>query len=717
MATPSATACKCAAMKKVSSPQNFIVKHAKVHRCQIERDNIEVKALFSYLSRIYRVGCSAESASDDNGLSLCESGLVPLRTLLGSIPGVDIKYQELPLISPFTAAMLYLESVGMGFDSIQFKADISEAVAHNSIVSTDASDSGTRGQKDENEFRLPQTNGMSTVEEDHQHSCDDELLVSTDFERRKLKDSCFDDDLHKDSFDDNGKLILQSCTPSTFGNEIKTCRDIPDMLTTCDFTSGLDRNPKEQIDSGLSYSDQSLEAISAFLRVEMPTTHAVDAAIDYLESQTMTMRAPSMNTVEAKVQELLTTTTDPLNNAVVTGFSSNCSIQDGSSSASTSTPTWTPASHVEMPGMSSFFSLSPSLLLADVEEMTSEYTLEQPTKHTALSDSVTVTAATGTESLGGIMKTITSSNSKTDCTEGQEQQERVRSALYTAVDLRTQIPIFSIQSLNLSPTEAEDLKEKFSSISGSDIESCDRLWCVESAVKYLEEVALNKGQNEDEEDSSLSVVGKECCLARTALDFLSSTLLISSRVLDLQNYPFWGSDQAPLSDVTVSVCATPLENHLRSFAEDLSRKMSGSHAEDIVAPRVSDWMSAFPLNLVEGDKIAPPVNDFTHPSDFLNMSDTSGAVALLALMADCVCSSEFDCYFEEKSTSILRRRDRDREIVPSDAKRRKILGDDHNSGQFISKRQQRCPKCGEFKKGHTCRFAKDAEPPSPQREV
>ena len=695
-------------MKKVSSPQNFIVKHAKVHRCQIERDNIEVKALFSYLSRIYRVGCSAESE-----LSLCESGLVPLRTLLGSIPGVDIKYQELPLISPFTAAMLYLESIGMGFDSIQFKADISEAVAHNSIVSTDASDIKIRGQKEENELRLSQTNGISSVEEDHQHSCDDELLVSTDFEKRELKDNCYDHDLHNDSFDDNGKPILQSCTPSAFGNEIKTCRDVPDMLTTCDFTSGLDRNLKEQIDCGLSYSDQSLEAISAFLRVEMPTTHAVDAAIDYLESQAMKMRAPTMKTIEAKIQKPLTTTTDSLKYSVATGFSSNCSIQDGSSSECT--PTWTPTSHVEMPSISSFFSLSPSLVLADDEEMTSECILEQTANQTAPLDSVTVTAATDTESLGGIMKTITSSNSKTDCTESQEQQERVCSALYTAIDLSTQIPLFSIQSLDLSPTESEDLKEKFSSISGSDIESCDRLWCVENAVKYLEEIAISNRQNEDEEDSSLSVVDKECCLARTALESLSNTLLISSRVLDFQNYPFWDPTQAPLSDV--SVCATPLENHLRSFADDLSRKMSGSHVEDILAPRVSDWMSAFPLNLVEGDKIAPPVNDFMHPSDFLNMSDTSGAVALLALMADCVCSSEFDCYFEEKSTSILRRRDRDREIVPTDAKRRKILGDDHNSGQFISKRQQRCPKCGEFKKGHTCRFAKDAEPPSPQREV
>ena len=154
------------------------------------------------------------------------------------------------------------------------------------------------------------------------------------------------------------------------------------------------------------------------------------------------------------------------------------------------------------------------------------------------------------------MKTITSSNSKTDCTESQEQQERVCSALYTAIDLSTQIPLFSIQSLDLSPTESEDLKEKFSSISGSDIESCDRLWCVENAVKYLEEIAISNRQNEDEEDSSLSVVDKECCLARTALESLSNTLLISSRVLDFQNYPFWDPTQAPLSDV--SVCATPL---------------------------------------------------------------------------------------------------------------------------------------------------------------
>ena len=32
------------------------MKHAKAHRSQIERDNAEVKALFSYLSHLYREG-------------------------------------------------------------------------------------------------------------------------------------------------------------------------------------------------------------------------------------------------------------------------------------------------------------------------------------------------------------------------------------------------------------------------------------------------------------------------------------------------------------------------------------------------------------------------------------------------------------------------------------------------------------------------------------
>lgn len=796
-------------MKRVSSPQNFVVKHAKVHRCQIERDNTEVKALFSYLSRIYRAGCTVENVSDDNNLppdtdnvdgeqelssdpyqvdgaeqssdssraanssdrsksfsgleglrktffsscstsstpmlssnsylesppylvenlvnssidthesvlctmdnhersseklmsdqfisSFCDSGHLPLEFLLGSLPGVHIKYQELPHISPFTTAMLYLESIGMGFESIQFGFDASDIEANDSIVSTDASSSGIRGQIgiEAKESRLLQENGISTVEADHQYLYSDDLSVSVDHEANELEGQHSDCIPYKDSSDENRKPSGQSCAPDKAGIESRTRPHIPEVVTEGDIFNGLDMSPQKQVDCGFTYSDLAMEAISAFLKVELPSTQAIDAAIDYLESQAIKLHAPSMcaptiNIIASKAQEPDVDTADALKNTVI-GYNSNCSLQDGSSSPSPSKRA--PTSHTEQPSVSSSSALSPvssSLVSTAAEERAPECSLELTTPHTTFSSPTR--PASDPERSGSIMDVMT---------DDADVLEEVSSAPYIEMDLSSRVPSFPIRSLDLSPSESTDFEEEFSVPSESDAVPLDLLCSVENAVKYLEKVAL-------------STEDKEASLAVSALKSFSNTLLLSSRVLDLKNYPLWGPNLAPMdpSHLLTAVSASPLEQHMRSFAEDLARKLSGNGCMgDISVPTVSDWMSAYPMNVVADDRIASPVHEFLHTSDFKNMTDTSGAVALLALMADCVCSSEFDSYFEEKSTSILRRRDR--ESAPIEAKRRKIAVEDHSSEQFTSKRQQRCPRCGEFKKGHTCRFPGYTEPPIP----
>jgi hypothetical protein len=793
-------------MKRVSSPQNFNVKHAKVHRYQIERDNTEVKALFSYLSRIYRAGCSVENISDDNNLppdtdnvdgkqelssdpyqvdgaeqssdsstaafrpksfnglevlrktffpscsnsstpillsnsylesppnlvenlvnssidthenflctmdihersseklmsdqfisSLCESGHLPLQFLLGSLPGMHIKYQELPHISPFTTAMLYLESIGMGFESIQFGFDAIDMGANDSIVSTDASSSGIRGQIgiEAKESRLLQENGISTVEADHQYIYSDDLSVSVDHEANELEGRNSDNSPHKGSSDENRKLSVQSCAPDTAGIEIRTLPHIPEVITEGDTSSGLNMSPIKEFDRGFTFSDLAIEAISAFLKVELPSTQAIDAAIDYLESQAIklqapTMCAPTINIIASKTLEPDVDTADALKNTVI-GFNSNCSLQDGFTFPSPSK--WAPTSHTERPSASSSFALSPfstSLVSSGTEEGAPECFLELTTPHTTYSSPTR--PASDPERSESIMELITND---------VDVLGEVSSAPYIEMDLSSRVPSFPIRSLNLSPSESKDFEVEFTVPSESDAVPLDLLSSVENAVKYLEKVALT---TED----------KEASLAVSALKSFSNTLLLSSRVLDLKNYPLWGPNLHPMdpSHSLTTVSASPLEQHMRSFAGDLARKLAGNGCMgDISVPTVSDWMSAYPMNVVADDRIAPPVHEFLNTSDFKNMTDTSGAVALLALMADCVCSSEFDSYFEEKSTSILRRRDR--ETTPIEAKRRKIVVEDHSSEQFTSKRQQRCPRCGEFKKGHTCRFPGYTEPPIP----
>ena len=103
--------------------------------------------------------------------------------------------------------------------------------------------------------------------------------------------------------------------------------------------------------------------------------------------------------------------------------------------------------------------------------------------------------------------------------------------------------------------------------------------------------------------------------------------------------------------------------------------------------------------------------------------DTSGAIALLALMSDCVCFNEFDCYFnggrrsiasdtvssntgEKNQRTEYKRRENDQKIVDSkstESRKRKFL-DDPTNDFSTSRRQQKCPKCGEYKKGHICSY-------------
>ena len=150
-----------------------------------------------------------------------------------------------------------------------------------------------------------------------------------------------------------------------------------------------------------------------------------------------------------------------------------------------------------------------------------------------------------------------------------------------------------------------------------------------------------------------------------------------------------------------------------------------------------------------------PANPLSHLDD-LSLSDSSGAIALLALMTDCVFSSEFDSYFDQSLWTAKPRggdrgskgdkgdrgdrgdrggregregrgdrRDRSLNDVNQDIdydknteysskntdsknsynKKRKFPASDDGSVDFPhSRRQQKCPKCGEFKKGHICSF-------------
>ena len=112
--------------------------------------------------------------------------------------------------------------------------------------------------------------------------------------------------------------------------------------------------------------------------------------------------------------------------------------------------------------------------------------------------------------------------------------------------------------------------------------------------------------------------------------------------------------------------------------------------------------------------------------------DTSGAIALLALMSDCVCFNEFDCYFSDvknidisnnNMSTISREKnqykgqdidDRITDFKSTESRKRKFA-DDPTHCFSTSRRQQKCPKCGEFKKGHICTFNRENDFFYPER--
>lgn len=91
-------------------------------------------------------------------------------------------------------------------------------------------------------------------------------------------------------------------------------------------------------------------------------------------------------------------------------------------------------------------------------------------------------------------------------------------------------------------------------------------------------------------------------------------------------------------------------------------------------------------------------------------NDTSGAMALLALMTDCVCTPEFDNCFSNIDSTPFNASDMP-SIFKEDSwnldKKRKLIEDSQQD--IVMKRQQRCPRCKEFKKGHICVYDNNAQ--------
>jgi hypothetical protein len=109
---------------------------------------------------------------------------------------------------------------------------------------------------------------------------------------------------------------------------------------------------------------------------------------------------------------------------------------------------------------------------------------------------------------------------------------------------------------------------------------------------------------------------------------------------------------------------------------------------------------------------AAPMPLLLFPVASLNATpnDTSGAMALLALMTDCICTPEFDsCFSNIDSTPF------NASAVPSIFKedgwifdkKRKVIEESQQDN--VMKRQQRCPRCKEFKKGHICIYDTNTE--------
>jgi hypothetical protein len=864
ISAPTTTGRRSNGTKKVFSPSNFILKHAKVHRYQIERDNMEVKALFSYLSQIYRSGCGeGEVASDysihqgigvsrdpptesyGNGymtnyllpitsskiesrngnsssssealrnyyfsscsisstspekprvdaevpfpfidnwgglggqcenvsqspflVSLRESGLLPLQILLGSIPGVDTSSKQLPLISPFMAAMTYLESIGMGFYGMQFSDATTPILKESSIVSSDAISSEIEGQGDGGQFLescptinkklVPAACGsinslyMTEVCEGNgeiNFNCPENgLLIATvgneENERNTDSDCCdtSSDGKAKRCSNDDGDNISSSSVGTSVpqqsgraGDNGSIVSENDSNLITANLTDSMSLSGK--LSGGqcnLQHLDvSSIEDVSAYYQAEMPPTDVIDAAFDLIENEEKHSSAFPFPESSFDLPPILHESRK-----------SSSSIAGDSQGSPTSVIDIVP--RLLQPAPTS------ALYCCD-------YLNNNPSV-TEVSSAPVSLAGDSYLSLDPPTSDVVSNISSLSCSEKDTGSiadlDRIHGSSIPNV------PPFFLSALAFSDAELADLTVKYNLQVELDSVGGGKLCSIESALKYFDQIATSSSQNSlnvgGTEDLVHSSRSEEGTLAADALRSFSETLQLSARITDLKNYPPWGPSpgsavppfagkngtEGPCSASSSSSTAFRSEDcpeqDIRLFGEMLRDKIhsatastsNGTSGGKVRSPfyqgsRLNEHpisMSTAPIaaatTAVPWDSVlvasAPSAVScaFNVHQDFMNLSDTSGAVALLALMSDCVCSSEFDCYFDDV-TSFPGPRKREREEVLSEAKRRKSNMDEMHGEQLTSRRQQRCPKCGEFKKGHICRFLREVEPVSPRSD-
>lgn len=870
ISAPTTTSRRSNGTKKVFSPSNFIVKHAKVHRYQIERDNMEVKALFSYLSQIYRAGCGEGEAVSDhsihhgtgdsrevltesysNGyvtnyllpitsskielrnrnlssssealrnyyfsscsisstspeaprvdtevpfpfidnwgglgakcenvsqspflLSLRESGFLPLQILLGSIPGVDTSNKQLPLISPFMAAMSYLESIGMGFYGMQFSDATIPIRKENSIVSSDAISSEIDGQGDGGQFpeSTPSINGEHVPA-----ACGlSNSLYTTEMceGNGKINFNCSEKCLSitSEGNDENERCNTDSdcCeTSSSDGHATKCSNDDGDNISSSSVGTSIPQHSGRSGDNGsiVSENDSNLitsnmtdstsssgkmsdgqcnsqhldtgciEDVSAYFQAEMPPTHVIDAAFDLIEKEEK--HSSGFPIVFSDPRFPKSSFDLPL--ILHENRESSSSIAGDSQGSPTSVIDIVPrltqqasSSALTCEGYSNSNQVVSEVSFAPASFAGDHYlSLDPPT-----SDGISY---------------ISSLSCSGKDTSSTADLDRIHGSLIPSV------PPFFLSTLAFTDAEMAKLTAKYNLQVEMDSVGGGKLSSIESTLKYFHQIATSSSQNslnsEGTQELLSSSRSEEGSLAADALRSFSHTLQLSARIIDLKSFPPCGPGPSPLVPSFASKserelpCSTSSsrstarrsedypEQGIILFGEMLRDKIYSASAGGgkVRSPYYQDSkLSQYPSSVsnptiaaaaatvaaLSGDNIgggsAPSAAScaFNMHQDFMKLSDTSGAVALLALMSDCVCSSEFDCYFDDV-TSFPGPRKREREEVLSEAKRRKAGMDEIHGEQLTSRRQQRCPKCGEFKKGHICRFLREVEPSSPRSD-
>lgn len=887
-------------VRKSQSPQNFIVKHAKVHRSQIDRDNLEVKALFSFLSQIYRAGCVGDDAADDhlqdsnfplnentyqlthqyqsesvdyaasmpnrakfemkksacaveilgnfffsrrsifpstslqpkshrdvlttfvehcavedvsmkskdsNDVarhnhddgnrevssveflsSLRETGYLPLQILLGSIPGVDISDQQLPLTSSFIAAMLYLESVGEGFDWMRFGDSTYQMLNNSPIVSTDATCSEVRIPTVEEEC-VPLESVMRSSDETIRSACytksdgvegishskdidegnseynsnrspdDDEKRAS----QRAHYQSQSNDDLFNIRHASNdshgeGRGTKFRSTGKRDRGELDGHSGNSDSASVDIMSSAQNAHKKSQ--SSICDTSDCIEAVAAFLQSEMPPTHVIDAAFDYIGSHS---RMPLTSLLKEGQCTLMIDPThavqDGLFGGSVVGGDSHPSPTSVMAIVRPQKPSIEPfadsiSSAVNCNvGYKEFNGYTDGAVCSTQEvDVRADVDVTAPIQHTRIEFSMEQNHNTVSCEISSSSAFNIGHIQHIGCNTVGET-----SAIGTDDATPLAIPPFNLSILALSPEDLAVLTAKYEAVNEHGLGSGNRLHGVEDALSYIIEISNSytnrfsgsgtcSGASSSSSSSSTSAVS-EChsAIATSALQSISRTLLLSNRILDLRDYPLYSPSIAPhvltsnissgltscdptSSDASVDPVTydnSPefsMEREMRKFAAKLHDMILMSNTfshSDLLTREGSSWDNGciHPLNSSTAPYNAPCASpQFSVPNDFLNMSDTSGAVALLALMADCVCSSEFDCYFDDVTpinypTHLKRERD-----DGGDAKRWRLV-DEINPDQLTSRRQQRCPRCGEFKKGHICKYRKDPDAVSPKIET